>query len=61
MPTGTLSIISAVLTVPFLVLPSILFLFVEVIALDGASEKQGDIALGISLVCQGVGGSLRPG
>lgn len=55
MPTRTPSIIAAVLTVLLLLLLSILFLFVEVIALNGASERQGTIALGISLVCQGVG------
>jgi hypothetical protein len=58
MPTRTPSIIAAVLTVLVLILFSIVFLFVEVIALNGASERQGTIALGVSLLCQGVGAIL---
>lgn len=55
MSTRTPSIIAAVLTVILLIVFGVLFLFVEVIALNGASEQQGVAALGISVVCQGIG------
>lgn len=55
MSTKTPSIISAVVTVVFLILFVILFLFVQMLALNGASERQGAAAMGISLICQGVG------
>lgn len=54
MPTRTPSIIAAVLTVLLLILFSIMFLFVEVIALNGASERQGLTAMALSLICQGM-------
>src|SRR5215207_6342910 len=44
--------ISAILTVLILVLLSILFLLLQMIALNGASERQGWTAMGISLGCQ---------
>lgn len=55
MPTRTPSIIAAVLTVLLLMLISALFLFGELVLLNGTSERQGITALGTSLVCQGVG------
>ena len=55
MPTRTLSIIAAVSTVLLLILTSVLFLFGELVLLNRVSERQGTIALGTSLVCQGVG------
>ena len=54
MPAKTPAIISAILTVVLLILFAILFLFVQMLALNGASERQGMTAMGISLVCQGV-------
>lgn len=48
------AIISAVLTTLLLVIFAVLFLFVQMVALNGASEGQGVTAMGISLVCQGV-------
>ena len=44
--------ISAILTVLILVLLAILFVFLQMIALNGASERQGLTAMGISLGCQ---------
>ena len=44
--------ISAILTVLILILLSILFLLLQMIALNGASERQGLTAMGISLGCQ---------
>ena len=55
MPTRTPSIIAVVLTVLLLLLTSALFLFGELVLLNGTSERQGTIALSTSLVCQGVG------
>ena len=55
MPTKTLAIISAVLTVVLLILFGVLFLFMQMIALNGASEQQGTTAMGFSLICQGIG------
>lgn len=55
MPTRTPSIIAAVLTVLLLIVTSVLFLFGELVLLNGVSERQGTIALGASLVCQGLG------
>src|SRR5829696_9410273 len=55
MPARIPSMISAGLTVFLLILFVILFLFVQMVALNGASERQGIAALGISLICQGAG------
>jgi hypothetical protein len=44
--------ISAVLTVLILVFLGILFVLLQMIALNGASERQGLTALGLSLGCQ---------
>lgn len=54
MPPRTSSIIAAVLTFLVLILFSIVLLFVEVIALNGASERQGFTAMALSLICQGI-------
>jgi hypothetical protein len=55
MSNKTPAVIAAILTVVLLVIFSILSVFMEMIVLNGASEKQGTIALGISLVCNGLG------
>ena len=55
MSTRTPAIISAVSTVLLLILTSVLFLFGELVLLNGVSERQGTVALVTSLVCQGVG------
>ena len=44
--------ISAVLTVLILVFLAILFVLLQMIALNGASERQGLTAMGLSLGCQ---------
>ena len=48
------AIISAILTIILLLIFAGLSIFFEMIALNGVSEKQGTIAIGISLVCQGI-------
>lgn len=55
MSTKALSIISAVLTVIFVILLGIAFIFVTMVALNGFGSREGDAALTITLVCQGVG------
>lgn len=55
MTNKTLAIISAVLTVVLLILFAVLSVFMQMIALNGVSERQGTTAMGISLVCQGIG------
>jgi hypothetical protein len=44
--------ISAILTVSLLILLAALFTLFQMIALNGASERQGLTAMGISLACQ---------
>ena len=44
--------ISAVLTVLILVFLAILFVLLQMVALNGASERQGLTAMGLSLGCQ---------
>ena len=48
------AMISAILTVLILVLLAIVFLLLQMIALNGASERQGLTALGLSLGCQSI-------
>ena len=55
MPSKTPSIVSAALTVLLLIGLAAFSLFFEMVALNGASERQGMTAMGISLACQGVG------
>src|SRR5690349_6460642 len=52
MPSKSPAVISAVLTVLILVVLAILFVLLQMVALNGASEKQGLTAMGISLACQ---------
>lgn len=55
-PTNkTPSVISTVLTIILLMILTVLSLFFEMVALNGASESQGITAMGISLACQSVG------
>ena len=49
------AIISVVLTIVLLILFAVVSVFMQMIALNGVSERQGTTAIGISLVCQGVG------
>jgi hypothetical protein len=55
MSTRTPSIIAAVLTALLLIITSVVLLFGELVLFNGVSERQGTIALGTSLVCQGAG------
>jgi hypothetical protein len=55
MTNKTPVIISAVLTIVLLILIAVLSIFTQMIALNGVSESQGMIAMGLSLVCQGMG------
>ena len=52
MPTRTPAAISATLTILILVLLAILFVLLQMVALNGASERQGLMAMGLSLGCQ---------
>ena len=52
MPTKTPATISAILTVVILVILAILFTLLQMVALNGASERQGLTAMGLSLGCQ---------
>jgi hypothetical protein len=47
--------IAATLTALLLTALAILFMLVQMLALNGFSERQGTTALGLSLVCQGMG------
>ena len=54
MSNKTPATISAILTVLILVLLAILFALLQMVALNGASERQGLTAMGISLGCQSI-------
>jgi hypothetical protein len=54
MSNKTPAIISAILTIVLLMIFAVLSIFFEMIALNGVSEKQGTIAMGITLLCQGI-------
>ncbi|HXQ37348.1 MAG TPA: hypothetical protein VN843_25285 [Anaerolineales bacterium] len=55
MTNKTPAIISSVLTIVMLIIFAVLSVFMQMIALNGVSESQGMTAMGISLVCQGIG------
>ena len=52
MSTKSPATISAVLTVIILIFLAIIFLLLQMVALNGVSERQGMAAMGISLGCQ---------
>ena len=58
MQNKTPAVISVVLTIILLVVFAIVSALFEMLALNGASERQGMTAMGISLLCQGVGAVL---
>jgi hypothetical protein len=58
MPAKTASLVSTVLTVLLLLVLAILTLFFEMVALNGASERQGLTAVGVALLCQAAGAIL---
>ena len=55
MTNKTPAIISSILTIVLLIIFAVLSVFTQMIALNGVSERQGMMAMGISLVCQGIG------
>jgi hypothetical protein len=54
MSSKTPAAISATLTILILVLIAVLFVLLQMVALNGASERQGLMAMGLSLGCQGL-------
>ncbi|HLO16282.1 MAG TPA: hypothetical protein VK206_15725 [Anaerolineales bacterium] len=54
MSSKTPAIISASLTVLVLIFLTILSVLLQMVAVNGASERQGLMAVGISLACQGI-------
>lgn len=48
------ALLSAILTVVFLILLAVISVFLQMAALNGAGERQGVTALSISLACQGI-------
>lgn len=58
MPTKTASIVSVVLTLLMLVVFAVIALAVELVALNGVSERQGITAMGVSLLCLSAGALL---
>lgn len=54
MSTRSPAAISALLTVIILVLLAVVFLLLQMIALNGVSERQGFTAMGLSLGCQSI-------
>jgi hypothetical protein len=52
MSTKTPAAISAALTILILILLAILFVLLQMVALNGFSERQGLTAMGLSLGCQ---------
>jgi hypothetical protein len=54
MPTRTPATISAILTIVILILLAIVFVLLQMVALNGVSERQGFTAMGVSLACQGI-------
>ncbi|MBI5298239.1 MAG: hypothetical protein HY869_22400 [Chloroflexi bacterium] len=55
MSNKTPAVIATVLTVVLLGITALVLTFTQMLLLNGASERQGMSALGISLVCQGTG------
>src|SRR5688572_11166646 len=58
MPNKTSAIISAILTSILLISFGVLSVLTQMLVLNGANESQGMTAMGVSLVCQGVGAIL---
>ena len=54
MPTRTPATISAILTVVILIFLAIVFVLLQMLALNGAGERQGLTAMGLSLGCQSI-------
>ena len=54
MPTKAPASISAILTIIILIFLAIVFVLLQMVALNGVSERQGFTAMGVSLACQGI-------
>ena len=54
----TASILATILSILMLVIVSVLAVILEILVLNGAGESQGMRAIGLSLVCLGVGAIL---
>lgn len=54
MSTKSPATISAMLTVVLLILLAILLLLLQMVALNGAGERQGMTAMGLALACQSI-------
>ena len=54
MPDKKPALISAILTVVFLILLAVVSVALQMVALNGAGERQGLTAMGVSLACQGI-------
>jgi membrane protease YdiL (CAAX protease family) len=54
MPPKTPAAISATLTILILIILAIVFVLFQMLALNGASERQGATAMGIALACQSI-------
>lgn len=54
MPARSPATLSVVLTVLVLIFVAVVSLLLQMVALSGASERQGVTAMGISLGCQGI-------
>ncbi|MBI3172879.1 MAG: hypothetical protein HYZ25_04105 [Chloroflexi bacterium] len=55
------AILATIITVILLVISGFLFILIQMLALNGFSERQGTAVLGLSLVCQGTGILLSGG
>ena len=58
MPNKKPAMISAVLTVILLIIFGVLSVLTQMLVLNGANERQGMTAIGVSLICQGAGAIL---
>lgn len=54
MSTKRPATISAILTIVILLVLAVVFVLLQMVALNGASERQGFTAMGVSLGCQGI-------
>ena len=54
MSSKTPAIISSILTIVLLIIFAVLSVFMQMLVLNDASERQGFTAMGISLACQGI-------
>ena len=58
MPNKKPALTSAVLTIILLIIFGVLSVLTQMLVLNGANERQGMTAIGVSLICQGAGAIL---